>query len=166
VRCGLLCSDAHLHRHDGAWTVEGDPMEGALVALAMKTGLNPEHARAEWPRLDEIPFDAAHRYMATLHRGPAGEAMAFVKGAPEAVLEMAGAPQREAWTRHIAEAASAGERVLGFASKRLAAGTGRLRKGDVARGLDYLGIVGFIDPPREEAIGAVAECRAAGIEAS
>jgi magnesium-transporting ATPase (P-type) len=165
VRCGLLCNDAQLRQRDGAWAVEGDPMEGALVALATKTGLNPEHARAEWPRLDEIPFDAAHRYMATLHRSPEGGATAFVKGAPEAVLEMAGAPEREAWTKRIAEAASAGERVLGFASKRLPHARERLRKADVASGLEFLGLVGFIDPPREEAIGAVAECHAAGIEA-
>jgi len=165
VRCGLLCNDAQLRQRDGAWAVEGDPMEGALVALATKTGLNPEHARAEWPRLDEIPFDAAHRYMATLHRSPEGGATPFVKGAPEAVLEMAGAPEREAWTKRIAEAASAGERVLGFACKRLSDAQERLRKQDVQDGLEFLGLVGFIDPPREEAIGAVAECHAAGIEA-
>ncbi len=165
LRCGLLCNDAQLQRRDGAWIVEGDPMEGALVALAMKTGLNPEHARAEWPRLDEIPFDAAHRYMATLQRGPGGEVLAFVKGAPETVLGMAGAPDREAWTARIAEAASAGERVLGFGCKRLPEGTARLAMADVAEGVEFLGIVGFIDPPREEAIRAVAECRAAGMEA-
>ncbi|MEX2240455.1 MAG: HAD-IC family P-type ATPase [Burkholderiales bacterium] len=167
VRCGLLCNDAQLRQRDGAWTVEGDPMEGALVALAMKTGLNPEHARAEWPRLDEIPFDAAHRYMATLHRGPDGDAVAYVKGAPEPLLAMAGLgdEEREAWAKRIAEAASAGERVLGFACKRLPGAQQRLRKADVASELEFLGIAGFIDPPREEAIAAVAECRAAGIEA-
>jgi magnesium-transporting ATPase (P-type) len=103
--------------------------------------------------------------MATLHRGPDGAALAFVKGAPEAVLAMAGAPEPEAWAKRIAEAASAGERVLGFACKRLARDAGRLRKADVESGLEFLGLVGFIDPPRAEAIGAVAECHAAGIAA-
>ena len=166
LRCGLLCNDAQLRTHDGAWLVEGDPMEGALLALAMKTGLNPGHARAEWPRLDEIPFDAVHRYMATLHRGPADEAMVFVKGAPEQLLDMAAAPaaERDGWAARIAATASAGERVLGFACKRLPDVPQRLRPEDLAGGLDFLGIVGFIDPPRPEAIGAIAECRAAGIE--
>jgi magnesium-transporting ATPase (P-type) len=70
--------------------VDGDPMEGALVALAMKAGLNPDHLRAEWKRLDEIPFDAAYRFMATLHAGPAADHVIFLKGAPEEVMVIAG----------------------------------------------------------------------------
>ena len=72
-------------------------MEGALIALAMKAGLNPEHVRAEWSRLDELPFDAAHRFMATLHRGPAGEVMLFVKGAPEKLLELSPTGDSARW---------------------------------------------------------------------
>ena len=71
LRCAMLCNDATLHELGGAWTVVGDPMEGALLALAGKAGLDPDHERGEWPRVDEIPFDAAHRFMATLHRNPA-----------------------------------------------------------------------------------------------
>ncbi|MGE0875026.1 MAG: HAD-IC family P-type ATPase [Burkholderiales bacterium] len=163
VRCGLLCNDAHLRERDGGWSVEGDPMEGALIALAMKTGLNPGHVRTEWPRIDEIPFDASHRFMATLHRGAEGEGVIFIKGAPEQLLRMAGGADADAWEARIAKAASAGERVLGFAARRLAAPQDRLRMADVADGVEFLGIVGFIDPPRDEAIGAVAECHAAGI---
>jgi magnesium-transporting ATPase (P-type) len=163
IRCGLLCNDARLQRREDAWTVEGDPMEGALVALAMKAGLNPEHARGEWPRIDEIPFDATHRFMATLHRGPDGEAMVFVKGAPEKLLELAGAPDPEHWSARIATAASAGERVLGFASRKLNPQAEQLDFDDM-QGLDFLGIVGFIDPPRDEALEAIAQCHSAGIE--
>jgi magnesium-transporting ATPase (P-type) len=160
IRCGLLCNDARLHRRDGAWAVEGDPMEGALIALAMKAGLNPAHVRAEWPRLDEVPFDAAHRFMATLHRAPGGGAMLFVKGAPEKLLELSGAADDAQWHARVAEAASAGERVLGFAFKP--SSDERLSPAAV-RGLQFLGIAGFIDPPRPEAAAALAECRSAGI---
>jgi magnesium-transporting ATPase (P-type) len=162
IRCGLLCNDAQLRARDGAWTVEGDPMEGALIALAMKAGLNPKHVRAEWPRLDEVPFDAAYRFMATLHRGPDGQTMLFVKGAPEELLALSGMPDDAAWHERVARAASAGERVLGFASRRTGSETRGITVEDV-RQLQFLGIVGFIDPPRPEALAAIAQCKSAGI---
>jgi magnesium-transporting ATPase (P-type) len=166
LRCALLCNDAILHERSGTWTVVGDPMEGALLALAGKAGLDAEHERAEWPRVDEIPFDATHRFMATLHRSPAKESVVFVKGAPEQLLEMAqpmSGAVRARWTSALAEAASHGERVLGFGAKCLPAGHARLHFDDVAGGVEWLGLVGFIDPPRREAQRAIAECRAAGI---
>jgi magnesium-transporting ATPase (P-type) len=64
IRAGLLRNDAHLRSTGDQWVVDGDPMEGALLALAMKAGLGPEHVRAEWRHLDEIPFDARYRLMA------------------------------------------------------------------------------------------------------
>lgn len=164
LRCGVLCNDARVHEASGQWAVDGDPMEGALVVLAMKAGLDPAHLRGEWPRVDEIPFDAAYRYMGTLHRSPSGEAVAFLKGAPEALLAMAGGePDLEYWDARIAEAADEGERVLAFGMKRLPEGTAALTPDDL-QGIEMLGIVGFIDPPRAEALAAIAECRSAGIE--
>lgn len=166
LRCGMLCNDATLHELGGAWTVVGDPMEGALLALAGKAGLDPDHERGEWLRVDEIPFDAAHRFMATLHRNPAQESVVFVKGAPEQLLEMA-QPMSDAvrarWATALTEAASNGERVLGFGAKRMPAGHEHLHFDDLAHGVEILGLVGFIDPPRREAQRAIAECRAAGI---
>ncbi|TCK30201.1 P-type E1-E2 ATPase [Ancylobacter aquaticus] len=163
LRCGLLCNDAHLHAENGVWRAEGDPMEGALVALALKAGLSPEAERGAFTRLDEIPFDAAYRFMASLHRDPQGEAVVFVKGAPEDVLKLSGAPGGGVWEAAIARAAAAGERVLGFAMKRLAVAPQRLSFDDMREGFDFLGLVGFIDPPRPEAVAAIAECRSAGI---
>lgn len=167
---GLLCNDAELHP-DG-WRVEGDPMEGALVAAAMKAGLDPAAERAAG-RLDTIPFDAEHRFMATLHDLPSLGPVVLVKGAPERVLAMcadqAGASGRQPldggfWTDRIAGAAREGERVLAYALKPMPAGTAAIDFPDLQDGLTFLGITGFIDPPRPEAVAAIAECRRAGIE--
>jgi magnesium-transporting ATPase (P-type) len=152
--------------------VNGDPMEGALVALAVKAGFDADTVRAEWLRADEIPFDAQHRFMATLCDVPSGEKAILVKGAPERVLDMcalqADGPRdvpldRAYWVERTAAAASEGERVLGFAMKAAPGTATRLSFDDVEQGLIFLGIVSFIDPPREEAIAAIDECKSAGI---
>ncbi|KQX26362.1 MULTISPECIES: HAD-IC family P-type ATPase [unclassified Sphingomonas] len=163
IRAALLCNDARLRQAKAGWIVEGDPMEGALVALAMKAGFNPDHVRDEWVRLDEIPFDAMHRFMATLHRAPDVGGVIMIKGAPEAVLDMIPAGDRAGWAASAATAAAAGERVLGFGMKRLAAPQDDLSFDDLGEGVEFLGLIGFIDPPREEALAAVAQCRSAGI---
>lgn len=167
LHCALLCNDAHLNVDGGHWRVEGDPMEGALVALAVKAGLSPIVARGDFARQEEIPFDAAYRFMASLHRHPRGGAVIFVKGAPEAVLAMCGSPGA-GWDAALARTAAEGERVLGFAMKRLEGSSqhpvpARLGPDDVRDGFTFLGLVGFIDPPRPEALAAIAECRTAGI---
>lgn len=172
IRAGLLCNDARLHRKGAEWQVEGDPMEGALVTLALKAPLVPEDERAARPRLDLIPFDAAHRFMATLHRAADGGGLILIKGAPERILEMSDrqetshgpAPLDNAfWTNRIAAAAAEGERVLGFAMKRTDPGRTAIDFPDVESGLVFLGLAGFIDPPRDEARAAIAECHSAGI---
>ncbi|AYO78462.1 HAD-IC family P-type ATPase [Sphingobium yanoikuyae] len=162
LRCGLLCNDALLRHGDDGWTVQGDPMEGALVALAMKAGLSADHVRGEWPRIDEIPFDAAYRFMATLHRAPDGSSAIFIKGAPEAVLAMTGADAL-AWDARLSAAADRGERLLGFAVKRITGAPDRIGFDDLKNGVELLGLMGFIDPPRDEARQAIAQCRSAGI---
>jgi magnesium-transporting ATPase (P-type) len=175
ARIGLLCNDAQLGAgKDGGWRIDGDPMEGALLALAGKAGLQAAALRSAHPRLDEVPFDATYRFMATLHADSEnGGALVCVKGAPEKLLalctQQAGrdgsAEPLDAtpWQRAIDAAGAEGQRVLGFASRRLAHVPERFELGDVG-GLVFAGIVGFIDPPREEAIRAVADCRSAGIQ--
>ena len=172
LHAAALCNDARLRRHDGQWRVDGDPMEGALLALAARAALDSAALAQRHPRLDAIPFDAQHRFMATLHDAPGARPFVLVKGAPERVLSMctsqtgvdgAPAPLDEAyWQAAIDGAALHGERVLGYAWRHLDGAPDRLDFADVA-GLEFAGITGFIDPPRAEAIAAVADCHSAGI---
>ncbi len=166
----ILCNDAEIREADGDWQAAGDPMEAALVALAMKAGLDPADRRAARQRLDEIPFDSAHKFMATLHAGD--ERAILVKGAPERLIEMAGevltadGPEpidRDAWQERAGELASRGERVLGFAMRRVGGDHGSLEHDHLEAEVVLLGLMGFIDPPREEAIEAVKACKAAGV---
>jgi magnesium-transporting ATPase (P-type) len=180
VEAVALCSDAVLAHADGAWTLAGDPTEGALVAFAAKAGTDVGALRARRPRVDAIPFESEHRYMATLHAagddagdGAAPGPVAYVKGAPERILEMCthelGADGRcrpldaARWHGLVDAQALEGRRVLALAMRRLPEGTRSIGHDDVDGGLVLLGLAGMIDPPREEAIRAVAQCRAAGI---
>jgi len=173
ARAAVLCNDAALRQRDGQWLVRGDPMEGALLVLGAKAGLDLDAVRKAFPRTDEIPFDAEHRFMATLHHDHAGAGYVYVKGAPERVLEMC-ARQRRAngdepvapayWHARVEEMAARGQRVLAVAVKSTASEHRDLRFSDVdGGGMTLLGLLGLIDPPREEAVAAVAECRSAGI---
>ena len=169
-RCALLCNDARLgHDAVGGWQLVGDPTEGALLTLACKAGLDPLEAAATWPRVDEIPFESEHRFMATLHHDHAGRACVLLKGAPERVLDLCrqdagGRPlDRAAWEARMEDAAGAGQRVLALASCDMPAGTTALAMTDISRRFTLLGLVGLIDPPREEAIAAVADCQRAGV---
>jgi magnesium-transporting ATPase (P-type) len=177
LEVAILCNDAEIKEQDGQWQAVGDPMEAALTALAMKAGHDPTERREAQARLDEIPFDSAHSFMATLHHGRTGHAgqeghTILVKGAPERLIAMAGevlgeagpAPiDREAWLERVGALAARGERVLGFAAKRVGADHNGLDHGHLEEGLVLLGLMGFIDPPRQEAIEAVAACKIAGI---
>jgi potassium/sodium efflux P-type ATPase len=173
ARAAGLCNDAVLSGTSDGWRVEGDPMEGALVALAGKiTGAGSEPFR-DWYRTDAIPFDAAHRYMAVLHHDHAGHAAIHVKGAPEAVLALCSG-QRAAdsgtepidvghWHRMVEELASEGQRVIAVAVRAVEQDHTILNTTDLEGQLTMIGLIGLIDPPRAEAIEAVAECHEAGI---
>jgi potassium/sodium efflux P-type ATPase len=172
-RVTASCNDAVLHWHDDGWNVAGDPMEGALLALAGK--LDPESGLPAhgWRRLAEIPFDSRHRYMATLDAGAESAATVNVKGAPEQVLAMCADQRSETgaaepldhgyWHRKIEELAAGGRRVLAFATATLRDGGDTITDADLRGSLTMVALVGLIDPPRPEAIAAVAECLGAGI---
>lgn len=173
-RACALCNDAELRQEQGSWSVEGDPMEGALLAFASKMELDLRQERSTWVRSDAIPFDARHRFMATLNHDHDRHAFVFVKGAPERLLEMC-QNQRCAdggeepldvayWERKAEAIAAEGQRVLAFAVKSVDAQQSALAHEDVEGSLTLLGLVGMMDPPRPEALSAVEECHQAGIQ--
>lgn len=173
ARAAALCNDAALREHDGVWHVEGDPMEGALLAFAGKMDVDARKEQAAWTRTDAIPFDAKHRFMATLNHDHKRHAYVFVKGAPERILAMC-ANQRAMsgktepldttyWNAKAESIATLGQRVLAFAVKSVKPEHTVLAHKEVEGTLTLLGMVGMIDPPRSEAIAAVAECHGAGI---
>ena len=172
-RAASLCNDAMLRQHEQAWKVEGDPMEGALLVFSAKAGINSEEERGTWARTDAIPFDAKHRFMATLHHNHDRQASIYVKGAPEQILAMctqqrgsAGAAERldaDYWHQQANTIASKGQRVLAFAIRSVPPEHTVLQLADVQGTLTLLGLVGMIDPPRPETIQAIEQCQAAGI---
>ena len=168
MRAAVLCNDAELHRREDGWRLEGDPTEGALLALALKAGVDPDDERRALARTDAIPFESDHRFMATLHHDHLGRGFIYVKGAPERVIEMCdrqadGALDRDYWRRWATDTAARGLRVLAIAGRRADEGRTELDFADVESGLTLLALVGMMDPPREEAIAAVAACHSAGI---
>jgi Ca2+-transporting ATPase len=172
LRAGLLCNDAILIREHGGTRVQGDPTEAALIVAAEKAGLLHGDTHHESSRLDAIPFESEHQFMATLHRGKEGHII-YKKGAVErvvggcsTVLDAAGGEKpidRETIHAAAEEMAARGLRVLAFAQRLIASDQRQLAHHHVARELTFLGLQGMMDPPRPEAIEAVRCCQTAGI---
>ncbi len=172
ARAGLLCNDSLLRKQGEVWQLEGDPTEGALLTLAVKAGLEPVSERETFPRADSIPFESEHRYMATLHHDHQGHGYVYLKGAPERVIDMCDSYRvqgkdlpldREFWQGRANECAGRGMRTLAIGMKKISSAHRDLQVTDVESGCTLLAVLGLIDPPREEAIAAVAECASANI---
>ena len=172
LRAGLLCNDSVLIRDNGKIRVEGDPTEAALIVAAEKAGLARTDARRELERLDAIPFESEHQFMATLHRGKDGHII-YKKGAVERVVGHCSTMADNHGTQLAIEPnkifaaadrmAAHGLRVLAFAQRKATTGQRQLEHHHVTRDLTFLGLEGMMDPPRPEAIAAVRRCQKAGI---
>jgi magnesium-transporting ATPase (P-type) len=167
-----LCNDAAARLSDGAWQISGNPMESALNVAAIKAGIDPAHCAEQHPRDDLIPFDSVHKFMATLHHDHVGNSFVVVKGAPEQLLSRcartwrepgAAGIDRQAWERRVEALGEQGFRVIAVARKPMPAGCSELTFDQVDDDLELIGLAALMDPPRPEAIDAVATCRQAGI---
>jgi len=163
LRIGLLCNESSVYQEDGAWKIDGDPTEGALVIAAMKSGLKMKTERIQYPQKGIIPFESDRGYMATLHEHE-GKRFVFVKGGPERVVDLCPKCGEKAGVLDAAHSfAKEGMRVLAMAYKEVPADGRELTYGMVEGNLTFAGLEAMIDPPRPEAIEAVAGCRRAGI---
>ncbi len=171
LRAGLLCNDAGLTQGGEGWKIEGDPTEGAMLVVAAKAGLDGRAQASAYPRIDAIPFESEHQYMATLHGGD--RPVVYLKGSVESMLARCDRIlcadgriqplEKDCVHSRVDALAAQGQRVLAFARMDVAPGLTNIDHKDVASGLIFLGLQGMIDPPRQEAIAAVRACRAAGI---
>ncbi len=172
---GMLCNDARLIRRDNRWDIEGDPTEVSLIAAAIKFGLSVESTEFEYPRIDSVPFESEHHYMATLHQRVADTTgVIYLKGSVESILsrcqdtlgndEKSTLLEPEIINQQVNQLAERGLRVLAFARKRRDAPTSSVSHSDVIAGLTFLGLQAMIDPPRPEAISAIRTCQKAGIQ--
>ncbi|RLA17682.1 MAG: cation-transporting P-type ATPase, partial [Gammaproteobacteria bacterium] len=179
LQTAVLCSDASLEVEGDAYRVHGDPMEGALLVAGLKAGQTQADENQQMPRLDLIPFESEHRFMATLHRGLYQEGqtdqpgLILLKGAPERVLEMCNQQRGrngdqtltpDHWLAKIAELAAQGQRVLAVAAKPALDDQEVLELYDAEDGFVLLGLIGLIDPPRDEVIESLRQCQSAGID--
>ena len=164
----VVCNESQLTRDEnGHWRVLGEPTEGALLTVAEKAGMSGSPAK----RLDVIPFDSRYKYMAVLAERN-GERIAYVKGAPDRLLEMASLEEGADGTRDIdcgfwegevSRLAGSGRRTIAAAYRKMPGNAGEITQEDLKEGVVFLGLAGIVDLPRDEAVAAVAECQRAGI---
>ncbi|MCC7484443.1 MAG: cation-translocating P-type ATPase [Burkholderiales bacterium] len=174
LTAGVLASDAVIGQEGARHFVKGDPTEGALVVAGIKGGIAPEATRRGAPRVEEFPFSSERMRMSAVHEMPDGRRVAFMKGAPEVVLERCSSfrsggavtpldAARRAKLLAVNEAmANDALRVLGIACRELGV-QARYAGEEVERDMVFLGYAGMMDPPREEALAAVKVCREVGI---
>lgn len=172
-------NNAALQQHHGQWLVQGDPTEGALLVAAQKAGLDPQTLEARFKRVGEVPFSSERKLMSTVHTDGAegGRILAFTKGASDVLLtrcsfEFAGGKKTPLNPERRTEIARSNEQLAGEALRTLGVAVRELPPStpqsgnpgpDLEQELTFLGLIGMIDPPREEAKQAVIRARGAGI---
>jgi Ca2+-transporting ATPase len=171
---GVLCNDSELRSAEDGWTIKGDPTEVAFLTAAVKAGISLEETRLVQPRIEEFPFSSERKRMTTIHRQESGEPIAYMKGAPEVVLnrctftleagEIVPLTSEKRADIMLNGTAMAGDalRVLGVASRRLLDVKGPDHA--IETDMVFLGLIGMMDPPRKEALAAVRTCREVGIK--
>jgi Ca2+-transporting ATPase len=176
ARIATLCNDVYLHKTESGWSIIGDPTEGALLVSAIKAGIKVEELRDGIPRIGEVPFESERKRMSTIHPVNGGK-VAYVKGAPEIILDLSTHLLRDGKTIPLTpeekqkilkvneQMASDALRVLGLAYRDLPKDLNEYSPETVEKDLVFVGLQGMIDPPRDEVVVAMKHCQQAGIKA-
>ncbi|MFQ6095368.1 MAG: cation-translocating P-type ATPase, partial [Candidatus Bathyarchaeia archaeon] len=174
LRIASLCNNSHLENDQGRWNITGDPTEGALVVAAYKAGLRREDLEKQYPRIAEVPFSSERKRMTTIHSAPDGY-VAYVKGAPEIIVERCNKIYEDGREKRLSKQtkkkilqinekfASDALRVLGMAYRKIPKDQTEFTE-KIENNLVFVGLMGMIDPPREEAREATDLCKKAGIK--
>lgn len=172
LQIGALCNNSSID----ASNVLGDPTEGALLVAALKGSMKVDDLENEYPRLGEIPFSSIRRLMTTVHKTPSGLQVAYIKGSPERVLELCkfihlngkkkelSDEMKREILRKNEKMANQALRVLAMAYRELPNTMSKYDDETVERELVFIGLVGMLDPPRDEAKEAVKLCEKARIK--
>lgn len=175
-RIGILCNNAELSQEEGKWEIIGDPTEGSLVVMSRKAGIDREEAKKNHEFIEELPFDSERKRMTVIYKDKSrGKAEAYVKGAPDLLLERCTHIWHEGTIKKLTrkekekilqvneDYAKQALRVLGLAYKREVATKKKYDIDAIEQDLIFIGLAGMIDPAREEVKPAVEKCRKAGI---
>ncbi len=162
LKCFRTCNDASIRKtENNQWTINGDPTEGCLITLSEKADEKVEKLKVQ----SKIPFDSEYKYMAVLVEQN-NEKVIYIKGAPDRLLDMTDLEpsDRAYWEEKVQKYASTGQRVIGAAYKKVPQSVTTIDHEHLTEGVQLLGLAGIMDPPREEAILAIEECKKAGIK--
>lgn len=177
LRASILANDANSHQEDGVWTSIGDPTETAILDLGLKTDLIKERLEEEYPRVAEVPFDSERKMMTTVHKcDKTDDLQVYTKGGLDELLACCTRIYDNGQVRPLTEQdrsgifqanidmAKSALRVLGVGMKSIQTLPDSIEPATLENELIFIGMLGMIDPPREEVKAAVLKCRNAGIK--
>ena len=177
LRIGYLCNNAKLVDKKGRYEIIGDPTEGSLTVLGKKGKLSEDDLKKHFKFIEELPFDSDRKRMTVLYKNKQNKKTeAYVKGAPDLLLEKCDRILENGRVRFLTRKdkkqilkmnnsfAEKALRVLGLAYRDVPSSIKKYNLANIEKNLTFVGLVGMIDPAREEVKKAVAECKEAGID--
>ena len=164
MELATMCTDSKIENNNGKVEVVGEPTENALVEVAYKNQLDKMKLYQAMPRVNEIPFDSTRKLMTTVHRLANGKYRIITKGAPDVLLNRCIGIQKENVLKENEKMANKALRVIAVAYKEVDSLPNKLESSIIENNLNFVGLIGMIDPPREGVKEAVETCKKAGIK--